>query len=113
MCDGRGDIGTTQSSSGANLVTVRGEVDVGSSPTVRRRLLQAAHAGPLDLVVDLTETSFLDCSGMAAIAAARDVLRVQKRDLRLRGAHGVVARAIRMTDLAGLLEESPRRTARQ
>ena len=77
MCDGRADRATARPSDGATTIAVRGEVDLCSSPGVRRRLLDAASAYPRDLVVDLTGTAFLDCSGMAAIAAARDAPQAQ------------------------------------
>jgi anti-anti-sigma factor len=109
MGDGRADRTTVRPSDGATMVAVRGEIDLCCSPVVRRRLLDAAAVCSHDLVVDLTETAFLDCSGMAAIAAARDVLRKRKRALRLRGAHGVVARAIGKTDLVTLLADDPHR----
>jgi anti-sigma B factor antagonist len=103
----------TQSSDTETVVIVSGEVDLCTSASLRDQLLQNARTSAGDVVVDLAETSFLDCSGLAAIAAARDVLRARNHDLRVRGAHGVVARAIAVTGLTALLADSAGSAATQ
>lgn len=109
-CEGHETVGSPMSSSGApTVVVVRGEVDTYTSPRLRSQLLRDAQTSQGDLVIDLTGTSFLDCSGLAAIAAARGVLRARNRDLRVRGARGVVARVIALTDVAPLLAEGSER----
>ncbi|WP_433560174.1 STAS domain-containing protein [Pseudonocardia xinjiangensis] len=59
--------------------TVRGEVDLCTAPRFRRRLLRAAHSTRKTLVIDLAETSFLDCAGLAALAGTREALRTENR----------------------------------
>lgn len=88
------------------LVALHGEIDLGTTPLVRTQLLETARQTPLDVVLDLSRASFLDCSAMAVIAAARDTLSARGRSLILRDARGVVRRALALTDLAGLLEEA-------
>lgn len=89
---------------GWTVVEIRGVIDRGTAPLVRRRLLGAARRTSGGLVVDLAGATFLDCRGMAALAAARDVLP-PGHELRLRGAWGIVARALALSDLYGALEE--------
>jgi anti-anti-sigma factor len=50
---------------------VRGEVDIAIVGELRHGLTKAVAARPARLVVDLAATAFIDCSGMAAIAQAR------------------------------------------
>ena len=89
------------------MVRVRGEVDLCNAPGFGTRLHEAAARTGNVLVVDLSDLSFLDCSGLAALAGTRETLRAQGRALVLRGAHGVVRRAIEMSELAVLLEDGP------
>jgi anti-anti-sigma factor len=95
--------------SGWTVVRIRGVVDCTTAPLLRRPLLEAARRSTGVLVVDLAETSFLDCRGMAVLAAARDVLPTG-HELRLRGARGVVRRALMLTDLGVTMERTDHRS---
>lgn len=86
---------------------MHGEIDLCNASGFRTRLHDAATHSVTTLVVDLSGLSFLDCSGLAALAATREVLRTQNRALVLRGARGVVRRAIEISELAVLLEDGP------
>jgi anti-sigma B factor antagonist len=56
---------------GACVVSVRGEVDLYNSPEVKRRLLDAISTGERYIVVDLTETTFVDSTTLATLTSAR------------------------------------------
>jgi anti-sigma B factor antagonist len=55
---------------GTATVLVQGEIDIATAPDLRRALAEAMVASPNQLVVDLAATTFLDCSGIAAIVDA-------------------------------------------
>lgn len=93
----------------AAIVVVVGEIDLRTSPQFRRCLLLAARGTNSALLVDLSRTSFLDCSGLAALTAARDVLLARNQQLRLRGARGIVRKALELGGLAALLVTHPDR----
>jgi anti-anti-sigma factor len=51
-------------------VRVHGEVDVATAPQLWELLARAIGESPRELVVDLGDVPFIDCSGMAVIARA-------------------------------------------
>lgn len=54
-----------------SVLSVRGEVDVYSAPTLRDNLTELREAGAEAVVVDLTEVAFLDSTGLGALIGAR------------------------------------------
>jgi anti-sigma B factor antagonist len=54
---------------GLRVVTVRGELDLSTAPKLDTAL-EAALAEPLDLMIDLRGTDFVDCAGIHSLAAA-------------------------------------------
>ena len=58
-------------------VAVRGELDTATVPALRAKLEALVEAGPHRLVVDLSELSFVDSSGVTALLATRDQLRTR------------------------------------
>jgi anti-anti-sigma factor len=94
----------------ANVMVV-GEIDLRTSPQFRRCLLLAAQGTNSALVVDLSRTSFLDCSGLAALTAARDVLLARNQQLCLRGARGIVRKVLELGGLAAFLVIHPDRSS--
>jgi anti-sigma B factor antagonist len=53
------------------VVGVRGEVDVSSAPVLQQRLAELFRTAGSTIVVDLTDVSFLDSTGLGALVAAR------------------------------------------
>jgi anti-sigma B factor antagonist len=62
---------THQTLEGHPVVSVHGEVDVSSAPEVQRELDAVIEAGARTVVVDLSDVSFLDSTGLGALVAAR------------------------------------------
>jgi anti-sigma B factor antagonist len=56
------------------VLTVSGELDVATAPTLRERLEAAIEAGTHRLVIDLTAISFLDSVALATIVHAKQRL---------------------------------------
>jgi anti-sigma B factor antagonist len=52
------------------LIAVEGQVDLYTAPELKSATLHAIDAGAKDLVVDLTETSFMDSTGLGVLVGA-------------------------------------------
>lgn len=55
---------------GLRLLAVSGELDLFSAPELKRGIASALEGEASSLIVDLTETAFIDSSGLAAIILA-------------------------------------------
>jgi len=58
-----------------HLVAVRGDLDLHTAPELSDVLGRAIDGGRHQLVVDLTETSYMDSSGLTALVVAHKRLR--------------------------------------
>jgi anti-sigma B factor antagonist len=65
------------------VLTVRGEVDVTTTPRVRAQLIALLSDGRPNLVVDLEGVRFMDSSGLGALVAALKLARSRSGELRL------------------------------
>lgn len=82
-------------------VSLRGEVDVLTVDQVRVALSEALAARPLEIVVDLSDLTFIDSTGLGALIFGFQ--RARDAGVRFRLAHPT--RAVRQTlVLSGLLE---------
>ncbi|MFB7935988.1 STAS domain-containing protein [Streptomyces sp. NPDC127049] len=68
---------------GWTVLSLRGELDLVTSPLIRRRVHDAVAAGRHDLVVDLSGVLFCDSSGIGVLVGARRLLRSCGGRLRL------------------------------
>ena len=68
---------------GWQVLYVRGEVDVSTTPRMRARLVAMLTHGEPQLIVDLEEVRFLDSSGLGAIVAALKLARSRGGEVRL------------------------------
>ncbi|GLW72680.1 hypothetical protein Kpho02_49790 [Kitasatospora phosalacinea] len=84
-------------------VRVRGEVDADTAPRTHRELTRAL-AEHREVVLDLSEVTFMDCAGLRVLLAAGELADRTGARLVLRGAGRPVARLLELTglDLAGL-----------
>ena len=63
---------------GRHVVGVRGEIDLFTAPELKKTLAYAIENGATRVVVDLTETSFLDSAALGVLIGA--VKRLRSRD---------------------------------
>ena len=68
---------------GVPVVAAPGEIDLTSAPALRSALLEAVAHGRGTIVVDMSRTSFCDCSGLHALLAARTCARAEGGELLL------------------------------
>ncbi|MEV1049883.1 STAS domain-containing protein [Streptomyces sp. NPDC049887] len=65
------------------ILHIQGELDLVSSPEVRRHVHDAVAVGRRDVVLDLSEVVFCDSSGVGVLIASRRLLRSCRGRLRL------------------------------
>jgi anti-anti-sigma factor len=87
----------------AQVVSLRGELDIASAPHVRRALLRADNDA---VVIDLSRLAFIDAAGMSAIVLARNSRRSAGLDVQIRGARGIVRRVFELAELGHVLDDA-------
>jgi anti-sigma B factor antagonist len=65
------------------LITVSGEVDLATSPELDTEIIAAIDSGATSVVIDLTDVSFMDSSGLGVIVRALKRCREAENDLDL------------------------------
>jgi anti-sigma B factor antagonist len=86
------------------VVRVTGEIDMETSPALKARLLELAHGGVQQITVDMTDTEFIDSTGLHALVVAVKELRLQGGDLLLRSPSKSAARLLQLTGLDTLVK---------
>jgi anti-sigma B factor antagonist len=84
----------------AITLSVKGDLDAATAPELANLCLAAFDEGARELVIDLTDTSFLDSSGLRALIGARQLF-ADEGALRLSHASEPV---LRLLDLTGLTD---------
>ncbi len=77
-----------------------GECDIGTVPVLTQELRKALDEKK-HVVLDVHLLTYIDSTGISAIASAQESLAQSKRQLRVVGAHGIFDRIIRLTKLDG------------
>ncbi len=83
------------------LVRLRGHLGIDSSPALRDRLLVVLQGQSMDTVVDLTEVSYMDASGIATLVEGLKIARSRRNTLRIQGLQG---RVLHLFEVTGLLD---------
>src|SRR5438270_13997926 len=65
------------------VLIVRGEVDISTTPRVRAQLISLLSDGTPQLIVDLEGVRFLDSSGLGALVAGLKLARNPSGELRI------------------------------
>jgi anti-sigma B factor antagonist len=81
------------------VVTVHGEIDVATSPTLRERLIDLVNDGATGLVLDLEAVDFLDSTGLGTIVSLLKRVRTHGGDLRLVCTEARIRRLFQITGL--------------
>jgi anti-sigma B factor antagonist len=68
---------------GAPVISVTGDVDLATAPTLQQTLLDVTGDPTGQVIVDLTDCSFLDARGLSALLVARESLGRAGRPLTL------------------------------
>lgn len=94
--DLRTDVSTQN---GWTVVTIHGELDVASAPTLRERLIGLVNEGSNYLVLDLEGLDFIDSTGLGSIISALKRARTNDGDLRLVCTQSRIRRLFEITAL--------------
>jgi anti-sigma B factor antagonist len=97
------DVAVRQREGRTVVVALSGELDLGSAPQFRKCLAELARIGAIHLVIDLSELTFLDATGISLLVT--DYKRSSKAGGRLvvRNARPRVMRVFEITGLVELL----------
>jgi len=93
-----------ETAEGVTVVTVRGEVDVATAPTLKDQLASCGERGDRYLVVDLRGVPFLDSTGLGVLVGAAKRQRDNGGDLCLVATE---PRVVKVFEITGLLEMLP------
>jgi anti-anti-sigma factor len=88
---------------GGDVVAVSGEVDIASVSLLRSELFAALTSGAGELWIDLSDTQFMDSSGIHALLEAEHEARRRGRPLAIICPRGPVRRVLELTGLAKAL----------
>lgn len=92
---------------GASVVRAEGEVDVSTAPALRQRLYELPESAKV--VVDLSEVTFLDSTGLGVLVAALKRVRESDAggDLRLVVTRPQVSKVLEVTGLSTVFSVFP------
>jgi anti-anti-sigma factor len=91
----------------SSIVRLRGRVNVDSSPALRDRLMALLRAqSPKAVIVDLSDVSYLDSSGLATLIEGLGVARMRQTTLCVQGLHGRLLQLFQATRLSSLFEKN-------
>ena len=92
------EIGTSVAG-GRTVVSVAGEVDVYTAPQLREHLDHEIDAGHHDLVVDLTNVTFMDSTGLGVLVGRLKQIRLHDGSMLLVCTHDRVLKVFVITGL--------------
>jgi anti-sigma B factor antagonist len=84
--------------SGCAVVVATGEVDLYTAPALRESLIRAGESSSR-IVIDLTEVTFLDSTGLGVMLGALGRARTTERSVALVGPNDMVKRVLQITRL--------------
>jgi len=97
------DISSSQND-GAVRMELRGELDIGTGPTLEQAVERALDDGCREVVLDLGATTFLDSSGLGALIRAARAVDARQGSLSVLSPPGSEARlVIEMSRTSGIL----------
>ena len=92
---------------GGAILRLRGRFNIDSSPAVRDRLLLLLQAqSPEAVIVDLSDLSYIDSSGIATLIEGLKMARTRQRSLCLQGLQGRLLHLFQVTGMSSLFEKS-------
>ena len=95
---------TSRPSGDRTVVHVAGEIDVYTAPTLREELAGLVDAEKTDIVVDLTDVSFMDSTGLGVLVGALKKVRTLGGELRLVIDQEKVLKVFRITALTQVFD---------
>ncbi|HEX2016913.1 MAG TPA: STAS domain-containing protein [Solirubrobacteraceae bacterium] len=94
---------------GGQLVAVRGEIDLFSAPELKQRLTALIDGGAQAIVVDLSETTFLDSTALGVLIGAVKRLRTKDGRMVIVNVDSSIAKIFEITGLDQIFDIQPTR----
>ena len=85
-----------------HVVSVRGEVDLFTAPEFKQRVMAPIAAGVEHVIVDLTETTFVDSSSLGVLIGAHRKLKARGGSLVVACNSEAIVKTFRITGLDGV-----------
>ena len=96
----------TEPSDGRAVVKPVGRLNMAAAPSLSTAIAEVVSGGRPHVVVDLSETAFIDSSGLGALVASLKKCRQAGGDLRLAAPTEQVVTALELTNLIRVLAPS-------
>jgi anti-sigma B factor antagonist len=90
---------STETTPERGVISIKGELDAYTAPAVEEQIAHMVDGGITNVVLDLSETGFLDSSGLRAILTAHRRLEHDQGGLVLRAPSEPVTRLLEITGL--------------
>src|SRR5687768_13101416 len=101
-------ISDRQVDSDTHIVAVTGEIDLFTAPEFKQRVSAPIDAGRTRVVVDLTETTFIDSSSLGVLIGAHRRLRRLEGSLVIVCSNDAIVKTFRITGLDGVFTIVPK-----
>jgi anti-sigma B factor antagonist len=85
------------------VLTLEGELDIGSAPELSRQLNMIEGAHPERILIDLGRLTFMDSTGLTVVVQANQSAKLNGHRLSFRNASPQVQRLLEITSLLGEL----------
>src|SRR3954467_10110568 len=92
-----------------HVVAVRGEIDLFTAPELKQKLTDAIEGGKTRIVVDLSETTFLDSTALGVLIGAVKRLRSRDGVLTIVNTDANIAKTFEITGLDQIFTIRPTR----
>jgi len=92
-----------------HVVAVRGEIDLFTAPELKQKLTDAIEGGKSRIVVDLSDTSFLDSTALGVLIGAVKRLRTREGALVIVNVDQNIAKTFEITGLDQIFTILPTR----
>jgi anti-sigma B factor antagonist len=94
-----------------HVLAVRGEIDLFTAPELKQVLAESIEAGRIRIIVDLTETTFLDSTALGVLIGAVKRLRSRDGALAIVNTDENIAKTFEITGLDQIFTILPTREA--
>lgn len=85
------------------VIAVRGEIDLGNTDSLLRRLVDLAHPCTGKVAFDLSQVGFIDCAGLHMLTALDRYIQARGGGMRIVAASPAVARLFELLDMLAAL----------
>jgi anti-sigma B factor antagonist len=92
-----------------HVLAVRGEIDLFTAPELKQVLAESIEAGRIRIIVDLTETTFLDSTALGVLIGAVKRLRSRDGVLTIVNTDANIAKTFEITGLDQIFTIRPTR----